>query len=96
MAPSVGEPGAQVVQHDPGRAERHVPVVGLVQVVVQADEAPCQAVAAVALHHLATLREPLAAVRLDEVPALVAVERRIDDEHAVDDVGFVHISHGTF
>ena len=26
---------AQIVQHDPGGAERHVPVVGLVQVVVQ-------------------------------------------------------------
>ena len=31
--------GAQVVQDDPCPAERHVPVVGLVQVVVQADDA---------------------------------------------------------
>ena len=30
---------AQVVQHDARPAERHVPVVGLVQVVVQADDA---------------------------------------------------------
>ncbi len=36
---------AQVVQHDAGRADRHVPVVGLVQVVVQPDQRPLLAVA---------------------------------------------------
>ena len=66
---------AEVVQHDAGGAHRHVPVVGLVQVVVQADDRAGLAVAAVALDHLATLREPLPPVGLDEDAALVAVDR---------------------
>src|SRR5690606_18656575 len=50
---------AQVVQNHPRVAERHVPVVGLVQVVVQTDDAARDPVAAVALNHLPSAREPL-------------------------------------
>ncbi len=79
VAPSVGEPVAQVVQHDPGGADGDVPVVGLVEVVVQPDDGAGLAVAAVALDHLPTLREPLAPVGLDEVATLVAVHVGVDD-----------------
>ena len=83
---------AQVVQHDPGVPNGHVPVVGLVQVVVQADDGAGLAVAAVALDHLATLGEPLAPVGLDEVAALVTVDHGLDDVDAGDDVGFLDLS----
>ena len=86
---------AEVVEHDPGASHRDVPVVGLVQVVVQPDDRAGLAVAAVALDHLATLREPLAPVRLDEDAALVAVDRGLDDVDAVDDVGRDDVSHQT-
>ena len=85
VAPSVGEPCAQVVEHDPGPAEGHVPVVGLVEVVVQPDDGAGLAVAPVALDHLPAPREPLPAVGLDEEAPLVAVHRGVDDEDAVDD-----------
>jgi len=77
----------EVVQYDAGGAERDVPVVGLVQVVVQTDDRARLAVAAVALDHLPALREPLAPVGLDEDAALVAVDRRLHDVDAGDDVG---------
>ena len=76
---------AQVVQHDARPPERHVPVVGLVQVVVQPDDAARGAIGAVRLDHLAPARDPLPAERLDEQPALVAVHRGDDVEHAGDD-----------
>ena len=66
-----GPADPQVVEHDPGPSERHVPVVGLVQVVVQADDATGLTVGAVRLDHLAPLRDPRPAVRLDEAAALV-------------------------
>ena len=77
---------AQVVQDDASAARRHVPVVRLVQVVVEPDETACPLVRAVALHHLAALREPRPAIRLDEAPALVAVGIRLDQPHPADDV----------
>ena len=45
---------------------------------------PAWRFAAVALHHLAPVREPLAPVRLDEQPTLVTVDLRLDDPHAGD------------
>ena len=67
--PSVGRAFAEIVQHDADRAGRHVPVVGLVQVVVEARRAPaCCEFDSVALDHLPGARDPLAAVRLDEQP----------------------------
>ena len=87
VAPSVGEPVAQVVQDDPGPSAGDVPVVGLVQVVVEPDDGTRLAVAPVALHHLAAVREPLAPVRLDEDAALVPMDGGLDDVHAGDDVG---------
>ncbi len=87
VAPSVGEPSRRSWSTTRARAHRHVPVVGLVEVVVQADDRAGLAVAAVALDHLAALGEPLAPVGLDEDAALVAVDRRLHDVHAGDDVG---------
>ena len=44
---------AEIVQHDPRGADRHVPVVALVEVVVQSDERTLLLVRPVALDHLA-------------------------------------------
>src|SRR3954466_15398864 len=63
------------------------------QVVVQADDGARLAVATISLDHLATLREPLAPVRLDEDAALVAVDRRLDDVDAVDHIGRDDVGH---
>ena len=57
---------------------------------MQSDERPGLAVGAVALHHLAAVGEPLAAIRLDEQAALIAVDRRLDDPHARDLVALGH------
>src|SRR3954453_79942 len=84
---------AQVVQHHAGRAERHVPVVRLVEVVVQADDGTGLAVGPVALQHLAALREPRAPVGLDETAPLVAVDIRRDDEDAGDLLGRFDLGH---
>ena len=73
---------AQVVQHDADGADGAVPVVGLVQVVVEADDAAGLPVAAVALDHLPPAREPRPAVGLDEAPALVGVDVGRDDDDA--------------
>ena len=78
---------AQVVQHDPDPSAGDIPVVGLVQVVVQADDGARLAVAPVALDHLAAVGEPLAPVRLDEDAPLVAMHRGVGDVHTGDDVG---------
>jgi hypothetical protein len=75
------------MEHDATLPERHVPVVGLMKVVVKTDEAPCLSVATVRLDHLASLREPFATIRLDEETALVAVHGRLDDVDALDDLG---------
>ena len=84
VSPSVGGTDAQVVQHDAGPTERDVPVVGLMQVVVQPDDRAGLAIGAVALDHLARLRDPFAAERLDEDAALVAVDVGLDDVDAGD------------
>src|SRR5690606_16680722 len=89
-----GSTGAEVVQHHTCPAERHVPVVGLVQVVVQTDDGALAAVAAVGLDHLPTAGEPVAPVRLHEEPALIAVDVGGDDEDAVDVVDRVDGCHG--
>ena len=49
---------------------------------MEPDDAARLPVAAVALDHLAALREPLAAVGLDEHAALVAVDVGVDDVDA--------------
>ena len=91
MTPSVGEPDPQVVEHDPGPAPQHVPVVGLVQVVVQPDDGAGLLLRAVPLHHLAAEREPRAPVGLDEPAPLVAVGAGLDDDD-VGDLGGLVIS----
>src|SRR5581483_10041445 len=66
-------PDPEVVQHDARPAERHVPVVSLVQVIVQADNRTRGPIGPVPLDHLATVREPRPSIRFDEHTALVAV-----------------------
>src|SRR5207244_2233884 len=82
-----GRPLAEVVQDHPGPAPRHVPVVGLVEVVVQADEATRRLVGAVGLHHLASGREPGPAVALDEAAPFVAVHVGLHHDDAGYHVG---------
>jgi hypothetical protein len=53
-----GRPFPQVVEHHQGVALGEVPVVGLVQVVVEADDGAGDLVGAVPLHHLPPVREP--------------------------------------
>ena len=48
---------AKVVEHDTCCAERHVPIVGLMQVIVQPDEGALLPVGPVALEHFATAAE---------------------------------------
>jgi hypothetical protein len=81
------------VEHDARATERDVPVVGLVQVVVQADDTALLPVGAVRLDHLAPLREPLTPVRLDEDTAIVAEDLGIRDVHACHDVGLDDVCH---
>ncbi len=50
------------------------------KVVVQPDERAGPSVAAVALHHLTAVREPLTPVGLDEQATLVSVKRRLDHD----------------
>ena len=56
--PVGGRPLAEIVQHDPRRAPGAQPVVGLMEVVVEADDGAGLLVGAVALHHLAAERKP--------------------------------------
>src|SRR4051794_34408284 len=86
-------PGAKIMQDDPRQALWHVPVVGLVQVIVQADDRSRLTVTTIALHHLATLTEPGPTVGLDEVAALVTVDVRVDDIDARDAVGLDDLGH---
>src|SRR5687767_7435124 len=61
---------------------------------VQADERARLLLRSVALHHLAAVREPLAAIGLDEAAAGVAVRLQCDDVDAVDDIGLLDGRHG--
>src|SRR5690606_22297302 len=85
---------SEVVQHHASTAERHVPVGGLVQVVVQTDHCALAPVATVALHHLSATGKPVASIGLDEEPAGVAVDVGGDDEDAVDLVDRLNGWHG--
>ena len=49
---------AQVMEHDSSGAERHVPEVRLMEVVVQPDECAALAVCSVSLDHLTAARYP--------------------------------------
>ena len=52
---------------------------------VEADQGPRLLLGTVALHHLAALGKPAAAVGLDEASALVAVHIGTDHDDVVDD-----------
>ena len=77
----------EVVQHHAAFAKRHVPVVGLMQVIVQTNKATSLAVATVCLNHFATLRKPFAAIGLNEKTSLIAVHGGLHNVHASNDVG---------
>src|SRR5205807_3297125 len=81
-----GAPDAKIVEHDASPAERHVPVVGLMKVVMQPDDATRGTIGTIRLDHLATARNPFATVRLDEQSAPVTVDRRDHVEDARDEL----------
>src|ERR1035437_5206216 len=78
---------AEVVKHDPGRAPEHVPVIGLMEVVVQADDGPRLLFGPIALGHLPSKREPPPAVGLDESRPLGAVAIGLDHDDVSYDLG---------
>jgi hypothetical protein len=82
------------MEYNSSSAIGHVPVVSLMKVIVKSHHRPSLAISSVALDHLSTLREPFAAVRLNEVAPFVTVDRRVDDVHAGDRVRLIHFSHG--
>src|ERR1700722_2396576 len=63
----------QVVEDNADTAAQRIPVVGLVQVEVQADHGARLLLRAVPLNHLGPVGEPTAPVGLDEAATLVAV-----------------------
>ena len=80
-------PDAQVVQDRPAATERHIPVVGLMEMEVQAHHAVGACDHAVGLDHLACAGYPLPAEGLHERAALVAEGLQLDDEHSGDAFG---------
>ncbi len=87
-------PLAKIVQHDPGVPGLDHPVVGLMQVIVEPDDAVGRPFTSVGLDHLPPPREPLAAVRLDEGPPLVTMDRGFHDVDSVDTGGRRDGGHG--
>src|SRR5260370_7836423 len=67
------------MQDDASHAERDVPVVGLMEVVVQPHDAALLTVGTVRLDHLPPEREPLSPVCLDEAAAVIGADHRLDD-----------------
>jgi hypothetical protein len=74
------------MEYDAGRTERDVPVIGLMEVIMQAHDCSGLTVATIALDHLAPLRKPLAPIGLDKEAALVTMDVGINDDDAVDRV----------
>jgi hypothetical protein len=74
----------QVVKYHSGPAGCHVPEVGLVEVVVETDQAASLTIGSVGLNHLPTSGDPLAPPGLHENASLVGVDHWIDDHHGVD------------
>ena len=78
---------SQVVQHHAAFAKRYVPIVGLMQVIMQTNETTSLAITTVRLNHFTTLRKPFTPVRLYEKSALIAVHGGFNNVHASNDVG---------
>jgi hypothetical protein len=72
------------MEHHASSAERDIPIIGLMEVIVQAHDCASLTVTAVALDHLAPLWKPLAAIRLNEETSLIAMDVGVNDEDAVD------------
>ena len=77
VAPSVGEPLRRSWSTTRAVPLQHVPVVGLVQVVVESDDRALLLVGPVRLDHLAPEGEPRTPVGLDEPATVVAVDVRV-------------------
>ena len=91
--------GAEIMKHYARRSIRHVPIVGLMKVVVKPNNGSCLAVATISLEHLSALREPFAAIGLNEETPLIAMNIGIDDEDAAYEIGFgdrCHVGGGAF
>src|SRR5450759_1084685 len=86
------------MQHHSCPAERHIPVVSLVEVIVQPDDTPPLTVGPVALDHLAPARKPLPPVRLDKAAPIVGADDRLHDADIGDRLGLVDFgaSHPAF
>ena len=77
-------PDAEIVQHDARLARGDVPVVGLVQVVVEPDDRTRGPRHDVRLDHLARIGNPCAPVRLEERASIVAVRGELDEHGSGD------------
>ena len=87
-------PLAEIVQDHPGGAPQDVPVVGLVQVVVEADNGAGLLLRPVGLDHLAAEGKPTAPIGLDEPTSFVAVGVGFHHDHVGDDLGLLDVGHG--
>jgi len=83
----------KIVQDDSSSPERHVPVISLVEVIVQSDNGSAPPVAAVSLDHLPAVWEPLASIGLDEETARVAMNNGLHYVNARDYIGLRDFGH---
>src|SRR4051794_8656868 len=81
------------MQHHPSGAEGHVPVVGLVKVVVQTHYAARGAIGPVRLDHLTAVGNPGPAIGLHEAAPLVAEHLRGDFVDTGDHAGLHYFGH---
>jgi hypothetical protein len=91
--------GAEIMKHYTRRSIRHVPIVGLMKVVVKPNNGSCLAVTTVSLEHLSALREPFAAIGLNKETPLIAMNIGIYDIDAAYKIGFgdrCHVGGGAF
>src|SRR5439155_7292455 len=79
---------------DEGPAGRHVPVVGLEEVVMHAPKHAGSGIGTVGLHHLRAAGDPAPSKRLDEATALVRMSLQANDENPFDTLAFLQIRHG--
>ena len=81
-----GRPLAEVVEDHPRPPPQDVPVVGLVEVVVETDDGSRLLFGPVGLGHLAPEREPAAPVGLEEPAPLISMGAGFDHDDVGNDV----------